>query len=79
MIYELFNPQQAKILMDRIWPEVKTHLMAGHKMRLEIKKATRSGDQNSMFHALIHQIYLEMKIAGSTWSSEDWKRLLIDQ
>ena len=79
MIYELFNPQQAKILMDRIWPEVKTHLMAGHKMRLEIKKATRSGDQNSMFHTLIHQIYLEMKIVGSTWSSEDWKRLLIDQ
>ena len=79
MIYELFNPQQAKILMDRIWPEVKAHLMAGHKMRLEIKKATRSGDQNSMFHTLIHQIYLEMKIVGSTWSSEDWKRLLIDQ
>ena len=79
MIYELFNPQQAKILMDRIWPEVKAHLMAGHKMRLEIKKATRSGDQNSMFHALIYQIYLEMKIAGCTWSPEDWKRLLIDQ
>jgi len=39
MIYELFNPQQAKILMDRIWPEVKANLMAGHKMRIEIKKA----------------------------------------
>jgi hypothetical protein len=79
MIYELHNAQQAKILMDNIWPEVKNNLMAGHKMRLEIKRATRSSDQNDMFHAIIHQIYLAMRVAGSTWTADDWKRLLIDQ
>ena len=79
MIYDLHNPQQAKVLMDNIWPDVKANLMAGHKMRLEIKRATRSSDQNDMFHAIIHQIYLAMRAAGSTWSADDWKRLLIDQ
>jgi len=79
VIYELHNAQQAKVLMDNIWPEVKNNLIAGHKMRLEIKRATRSSDQNDMFHAIIHQIYLAMRVAGSTWSADDWKRLLIDQ
>ena len=79
MIYELHNAQQAKVLMNNIWPEVKNDLMAGHKMRLEVKRATRSSDQNDMFHAIIHQIYLAMRVAGSTWSADDWKRLLIDQ
>ena len=79
MIYELFNPQQAKILMDRIWPEVKANLMAGHKMRIEIKKGTRSLDQSAKFHAMIGSIGAAMRQAGSTWTDEDWKRLLIDQ
>jgi hypothetical protein len=79
MIYELHNPQQAKVLMENVWPTVKASLMAGHKMRLEVKRATRSSDQNDMFHAIIYQIYLAMRAAGSTWSADDWKRLLIDQ
>jgi len=32
-----------------------------------------------MFHALIHKIAAEMKKVGSTWTADDWKRLLIDQ
>ena len=79
MIYELHNPQQAKVLMDHIWPDVKANLMAGQRMRLEIKKATRSLDQNAKFHAMIGQIGAVMRMAGSTWTDDDWKRLLIDQ
>lgn len=79
MILELYSPQQAKTVMERVWPEVKAYIAAGHKMRLEIKKATRSVDQNSKFHAMIGVITKQMKQAGSTWSEDDWKRLLIDQ
>lgn len=32
-----------------------------------------------MFHALIDKITKEMKVVGSEWSADDWKRLLIDQ
>lgn len=79
MILELYSPQQAKTVMERVWPEVKAHIAAGHRMRLEIKKATRSLDQNAKFHAMISAIHKQMKQAGSSWSEDDWKRLLIDQ
>jgi len=79
MIFELENPQQAKMLMERIWPDIKTNLATGNKMRLELKKATRSLDQNAKFHAMIGEIGAMMRAAGSTWSDDDWKRLLIDQ
>jgi hypothetical protein len=32
-----------------------------------------------MFHGIIHKIYIAMKGAGSKWTADDWKRLLIDQ
>jgi hypothetical protein len=79
MIFELENPQQAKMLMERIWPDIKTNLATGNKMRLELKNATRSLDQNAKFHAMIAEIGAMMRTAGSTWSDDDWKRLLIDQ
>jgi hypothetical protein len=79
MIFELHTPEQAKILMERLWPDLKTNLATGQRMRLEIKKATRSLDQNAKFHAMIGQIGALMRLAGSTWTDDDWKRLLIDQ
>lgn len=79
MIYELLNAQQASELMKTIWPEVKNNLLAGHRMKLQIKRATRSVDQNDKFHAQIADITAAMRGAGSTWGDEDWKRLLIDQ
>ena len=79
MIFELINPGQAKILMERLWPDIKANLMAGTRMRLEVKKATRSLDQSAKFHAMIGQIGAIMRMAGSDWTDEDWKRLLIDQ
>lgn len=79
MRVELYSPQQAKTIMERIWPEVKAKIAAGQKMHLEIRRATRSLDQNAKFHAMISSITRQMRQAGSTWSEDDWKRLLIDQ
>ena len=79
MRVELYSPQQAKTIMERIWPEVKAKIAAGQKMHLEIRRATRSLDQNAKFHAMIGQIGAVMRMAGSTWTDDDWKRLLIDQ
>ncbi len=79
MIFELVNAEQASLVMRRLWPDLKATLNAGQKMRLEIKKATRSQDQSAKFHAMIGQVGAMMRMAGSTWSDEDWKRLLIDQ
>ena len=79
MIFTLHNSQQAHTVIKDLWPKIKDNLEAGKQLRLEIKKATRSTDQNDMFHALIDQVAKAMKGAGSDWSSDDWKRLLIDQ
>ena len=79
MIFTLHNSQQAHTVLKDLWPKIKETLQAGKQLRLEVKKANRSTDQNDMFHALIDKIYKAMKVIGSAWSADDWKRLLIDQ
>ena len=75
----LYSPQQAHTVLKDLWPKIKETLQAGKKLRLEVKRSTRSSDQNAMFHSLIDLVAKQMKTAGSAWSSDDWKRLLIDQ
>jgi len=79
MIISLYNPQQAHTVLKDLWPKIKENLQAGKQLRLEVKKATRSNDQNAHFHALFNKISLEMAKVGSKWDADDWKRLLIDQ
>lgn len=66
-------------MMTVIWPTLKSMLMAGHRMTIEIKQSKRSVEQNAMFHSIIDKISKAMREAGSTWTADDWKRLLIDQ
>ena len=78
MIFTLHNSQQAHTVQKDLWPKIKETLQAGKQLRLEVKKANRSNEQNDMFHALIDKVTKEMKVAGSDWDAECWKRLLID-
>ena len=75
----LHSPQQAHLVLKDLWPKIKETLQAGNQLRLEIKKAKRSTNQNALFHALFNKISLEMAKVGSKWVADDWKRLLIDQ
>jgi len=76
----VWEPVQAhREMLTVIWPTLKSMLMAGHRMTIEIKQSKRSVEQNAMFHSLISKISKQMKAAGSTWTADDWKRLLIDQ
>ena len=76
----VWEPVQAhKEMLTVIWPTLKSMLMAGHRMTIEIKQSKRSVEQNAMFHGIITKISKSMKSAGSTWTADDWKRLLIDQ
>jgi NinB protein len=79
VIVHLYSPSQATTVMKDLWPKVKESLALGKKMRLEIKQSRRSTEQNDMFHSIIAQISQKMGEAGSTWTADDWKRLLIDQ
>ena len=79
MVITLQNAEQAHMVLKNLWPKMKDALQSGKHLRLEVKRSTRSTDQNAMFHSLIDTIAKEMKQAGSAWSTDDWKRLLIDQ
>ena len=79
MIFEFQSSAIADSTMRKVWPAILRQLKDGKRIRIEIKRAKRSIDQNSMFHAIIHKVGIQMREAGSTWSDEDWKRLLIDQ
>jgi len=79
MKYNLDDQAQATSLMKHIWPKVKEALVAGRKLTLEIKDASRSNEQNEKFHAIIGDIAKQAQHMGAKWDAEDWKRLLVDQ
>jgi len=78
MIFHLQTPEQAKALMDKIWPKVKDNLRAGKLLQLEIKPQSKSRDQEEKYHAMIGEIATQAQHLGAKWSAEDWKRLLVD-
>jgi len=56
MIFHLQTPEQAKALMDKVWPKVKDSLRAGKLLQLEIKPQSKSRDQEEKYHAMIGEI-----------------------
>lgn len=79
MKYDLDNPEQATTLMQSLWPKVKTALVAGKKLTLEVKDASRSDEQNRKYHAIFGDIAKQAEHCGSKWDAEDWKRMLVWQ
>ena len=78
MIFHLQTPEQAKALMDKVWPKVKDSLKAGKPLRMEIKPESKSRDQEQKYHAMLGEIAAQASHLGAKWDAEDWKRLLVD-
>lgn len=76
---KLYNQQQAHTELMKLWPQMKAALQAGHKLELEIKRESKSRDQEEMYHAIIGQIAKQASHLGAKWSAEDWKRFLVWQ
>lgn len=73
----LFNAQQGHAEWLRLWSDyIKPHLMAGRRMVVDVKEATRSLEQNALLHALLSEIAINVIWAGKRRSIEVWKRLL---
>lgn len=79
MRYDLLDKSQAKRLMTMLWPKVLVALDAGRKLTLEVKDASKSREQERLYHELIGQIAKQAQHMGAKWSAEDFKRLLVDQ
>ena len=72
----LINPQQAHQVLSDIWPKVKAYVMAGNRLHLEIKKETRSSEQNRLMWAALTDISRQVEWHGQKLSPEDWKNLI---
>lgn len=79
MRYDLIDQQQASALMQSLWPKVKAALAAGRKLTLEVKDASKSREQEKLYHELIGQIAKQAQHLGAKWDAEDWKRLLVQE
>ena len=73
-----WNPQQAHAeLGSKLWPWVKSMTLAGHKLQVTARKATRSVEQNALLHALLTDISKQVVWAGAKRDTDTWKRLMV--
>lgn len=59
-----------------LWRDLKAHLMAGHRLEIEVRPERRNTAQNALLHALLQEIAERKPWAGELRDVESWKRLL---
>jgi hypothetical protein len=73
---ECVNPVQAHTAMTKsIWPLLKSALMAGHRMVLEVKPSTRSLEQNARLWAMLNDISRQVDWYGRKLTPDEWKHV----
>ena len=72
----LFNPQQAEQAWRHAFEtEVKPLTMAGHRLRLSVKRETRSSEQNARMWAMLEDVAVQVVWHGRKLQKEDWKHI----
>lgn len=69
----LHNAQAGHAAFLRAWVWCKAMLLAGHRLTLEIRKATRSTQQNARMWAMLTEIARQVEWHGQKLTAEDWK------
>jgi hypothetical protein len=76
----LKDAQSAAPQLAEAWRWIKAMLVAGHRLSFEVRKATRSTDQNSMWWSILTDIsrQVDWPVDGKTQklSAEEWKEIL---
>ena len=74
----LYNTQQGFAEMSALWLWCKAMLMAGHRLHVAVKPASRSLEQNAKFHAICDDLErARIEWAGKPRSAAEWKVLLV--
>lgn len=72
----MWEPVQAhKAIQAQVWPQLKSMLMAGHRMVVEVKPETRSLEQNARLWAMLTDISEQVDWYGKRLTPEDWKHV----
>ena len=75
--YEITNQIEARGATLNALGVAEALLNEGKAVTLSVDEKKRSTPASDHFHGQIADIHKAMKSAGSDWSEEDWKRLLI--
>ena len=74
--FTLWEPVQAhKIITLQLWPLLKSMLMAGHRVVVEIKPETRTLAQNARLWAMLTDVSKQVDWYGRKLSQEEWKHV----
>jgi hypothetical protein len=74
--FTLWEPVQAhKIITLQLWPLLKSLLMAGQRVVVEIKPETRTLAQNARLWAMLTDVAKQVNWYGRKLSEEEWKHV----
>jgi len=74
--FTLWEPVQAhKIITLQLWPLLKSMLMAGQRVVVEIKPETRTLAQNARLWAMLTDVSKQVNWYGRKLSQEEWKHV----
>lgn len=80
---ELFNPVQGhKAISEMLWPHVKSLLMAGHRLQLELRLAedVKTDKQRRYLHGFILKTIADQALVnGERFPLKVWKEFLRDK
>ena len=76
----LYNPVQAKPIIDEVWKLAKAHLVAGRRVEVSLEAETRDSDQNKqqwpILQAFADQIQWPVNGQMVFMSADEWKDVL---
>ena len=74
--FTLWEPVQAhKIITLQLWPLLKSMLMVGQRVVVEIKPETRTLAQNARLWAMLTDVSKQVNWYGRKLSQEEWKHV----
>lgn len=71
---QLYNPQQAHVVLADLWPLIKATLTAGKRLQLTVKPEKRSQAQNRRYwgQGVLAQVAAQAVVGGKLYSAEIW-------
>lgn len=75
----LYDVKQAHAVVMELWGKIKPALESGKQLEISVKSVSKSREQEKKYHAMINEIATQASHMGAKWSSDDWKRLLVDK
>lgn len=73
LFLRLHEPVQAHKAMATAWTHCKPWLVAGHRLVLEIRKDTRSSEQNRRLWSLLSDLAAQVVWHGNKLTADEWK------